>query len=200
MYSVLPENSLPKPDEGQLNQAWQKLTLTRNKNWTPAARNLIEEFEKCFLNGGLKLDKFTLDIPPALVWHTSRNEFEDIHLLNKIARHPGLAALRSELQITDPRPELKNYACEFHLFSLAGQIAAHLSFGGAYAECDPLRAWKLATAFVAEEFENRFFEICYFPVRWKQAGWFYNIAWDYSAILFDKGKHEMIFLNATDTD
>ena len=72
--------------------------------------------------------------------------------------------------------------------------------GGAYQKTNYETARRLALNFVKLELEMRITEFNCFFYNIASAHWFHHIAWDYSFLIFDKRKYEIIFIDMTDTD
>ena len=75
-----------------------------------------------------------------------------------------------------------------------------MGLGGAYKSIDQRIAWTVATDFVKDEFENRFEEFNSYDFVIESSQWFFDIAWDFSTLLFDKRKNEIIIIDITDQD
>ena len=76
-----------------------------------------------------------------------------------------------------------------------------MGYGGAYKKAiSSAIAWKIAIEFVENELENRFEDFDVYMLKIENAKWFYDVAWDYSFIITDSKKHEIIFMDITDTD
>ena len=73
--------------------------------------------------------------------------------------------------------------------------------GGAYNNIDQHTAWQTTLNFIEGEFQNRFQDVTLDTINViPRAGWFYNVIWDYSMVLFDRINCELLFIDITDTD
>src|SRR5690606_2958121 len=100
----------------------------------------------------------------------------------------------------ESKPKMRNIEFWADIYDLSGRLARIMGQGGAYKNIDPRKAWEVAVNFIESEFQNRFEEILLFYVVVDNAEWFFDIAWDYSIILFDKRSYEVIFIDVTDND
>ena len=83
-----------------------------------------------------------------------------------------------------------------------GQLAHRRYMGGAYShpQGDGKAAKQLATRFCDALFEQRFSEVHFFGNYDAWTPWFHEIAWDWTAVLFDLRKRLIWILAVTDRD
>lgn len=87
-------------------------------------------------------------------------------------------------------------------FLFDGQLAQVLYSGGAYTKSigDGRIEKENSLAFCDAVFGSRFSEISCFSSHSAWTPWFQGIAWDWTAVLFDRRRRELALLAVTDTD
>jgi len=89
-------------------------------------------------------------------------------------------------------------------FLLDGELAQKLYYGGAYSsakrESDGRAEKESALAFCDALFGLRFSEVDYYATHNAWTPWFGGIAWDWTAVLFDRRSRALSILAVTDTD
>nr|WP_288836383.1 hypothetical protein [uncultured Flavobacterium sp.] len=88
------------------------------------------------------------------------------------------------------------------IFSLPGDLSRIVHYGGAYSHehFSAEIAMNLATDFVEAISDNRYADFNCWTLGGEWSDWFFNIAWDFSVLLFDKGKSVVTLICMTDTD
>lgn len=189
-----------KPEGSQLTELWKTIKFIPIETWTNATEVLKEKISESHSNGGIQLHKYKIIGNPHFDWFASRNRLDEINFIENVLQNKNLQNYRDNLKITKDKPVFKLIKYSTDIYDLPGELARMLGYGGAYHKVDPKTAWAVATEFVKEEFQYRFEEFNKFQIAIESANWFYDIAWDYSAILFDKRNYELIFLDVTDED
>lgn len=189
-----------RPSDSQVLQMWNEIKLLSLTEWSPSAKILKGKFEATHINGGIQLHKFQISDNQYLHWFSVRNRLNEIFFTQKIFCRPELDIYRKHLKIDDKKPKVKSEGWYTDIFDLAGILARILGQGGAYENLNANEAWETATNFVKDEFENRFNEFNRYTYEIINTNWFYDIAWDYSSLLFDKRKNQIILIDITDTD
>jgi len=164
-------------------------------------------------NGGALFACFRVGDSRTFDWFASRNRLAEFDILPSLLRREEVRAQIPELQIPiGPNSEANSQACSiatvdgFKMESSVlfdGHLAQSLHAGGAYAAKSPLDAKlakQLALAVCEDLFEQRFSEISVY-INWDAwTPWFHGIAWDWTAVLFDRRKRAFSILAITDTD
>jgi len=183
-------------DSKDLNKLWKNLKLEKVNEWTQPANILINKMNDIFCNGGIEIRKYK-------IIETETN-FDclmlDKHLAQNIYCNNDILDDRKYLNFDGKLPEIKILDHFTDIYTLSGNLAKIMANGGAYGRIEPKYAWKIATEFVENEFENRFDDFNYYVVEIINSSWFHNIAWDYSLIITDRKKYDIIFIDITDTD
>lgn len=200
----------PKPDP----QEWQtklvgELQITRRAVDPPAVAAVVDEINRTHVNGGALFAHFDLAPHPVLDWYGSRNRLEEIDFVDQFVRLSTMAAVWPEMLsehkiqqriVTEKAwPNILQWQTPF---ALDGELANLIYQGGAYerSRLTPGDAKRLAGAFCAALFGERYDEVwvCRSPNPW--TSWFYGIAWDITYFGFDKRERAAWFLCVTDTD
>ncbi len=164
-----------------------------------------EKFLKCLRerhsNGGAQLAAFEVGPNPVFDWFVSRNQLTENRLLDWLVLHPAIIESFPDLHISAVPKDVKGFEW-FDPFQYEGMLASRLYRGGAYwIENGTGRAEReLALELCDAMFGLRFAEVtCYLSYdAWSP--WFKDIAWDLTAILFDKKIRKLWMLAVTDVD
>ena len=179
------EINLARPTPSEIIQLWNTNQIQRLDNWTSAANALEEKISEADKN---------------LDWFAQRNCLDEIDFLNSILSHKDLEEYRQDIQTFDNKPEVSNVKYYPDLHELFQALTEIMEQGGAYQKTNYETARRLALNFVKLELEMRITEFNCFFYNIASAHWFHHIAWDYSFLIFDKRKYEIIFIDMTDTD
>ena len=201
MKTMTPDENQERPSEKQAISLWDSIEIKSVDILTNAAEELKQRIGETHVSGGLQFHKFKIIGDKHFSWFASRNRLNEIAFADNLLARPELKNYRDNLEIKTSRPEIKIISSPTDIYDLPGQLARLLGHGGAYQNnLDTKMAWKVATDFVNGEFQNRFDEILTINIVIDSADWFYNVAWDYSVMLFDKRNSEVVFIDITDTD
>ena len=189
-----------RPNERQLSGLWSTIKVSQIENWTNSAKTLRENINETHSDGGILLHKYKIEPNLYFDWFATRNRLDEIEFLTNFFSHNELKSYRTDLKITDVKPQVINVKHSTDIYELSGELSRIMGLGGAYKSIDQKLAWKIATDFIKNEFENRFEEFNLYHFAIPTAQWFHDIAWDYSTLLFDKRKYEVIIIDVTDSD
>ena len=144
---------------------------------------------------------FDVGADPVFDWYASRNRLWDERLLEFLMAHSAIREALSELAIPENPQIEKGFSMESQ-FILGGTLAGILYQGGAYwqATGDGRSENRLAMEVCDAMFGLRFGEVtCNFNADpWTP--WFCGIAWDLTAVVFDRRERRLWILAVTDTD
>lgn len=194
------EINLARPTPSEIIQLWNTIQIQRLDNWTSAANALKEKISEVYCNGGIQLHKYKIKANKDLDWFAQRNCLDEIDFLNSILSHKDLEEYRQDIQTFDKKPEASNVKYYPDLHELFQALTEIMEQGGAYQKTNYETARRLALDFVKLELEMRITEFNCFFYNIASAHWYHHIAWDYSFLIFDKRKYEIIFIDMTDTD
>jgi hypothetical protein len=164
-------------------------------------------------NGGAFLKAVLVGDSNVFDWFASRNRLLEYEILPSLLRRSEIRALLPELSIpVDVAFQNEAEACIIgssggfkfdNPFLLDGQLAKILFTGGAYppvAKIDGKTAKHLAAEFCEALFGQRYEDICFYSSYEPWTPWFGRIAWDWTAILFDRRDRTLWILAVTDED
>jgi hypothetical protein len=181
-------------DNGLVNNLWENLKLEKINNWTNSANILINTMKNIFC--GVEFSKYKIIQDNPFNYYIMTHDFvENIYKNKQILKDKIYLKLNGELPKINIKEHLNN------IYTLSGGLAWIIGCGGEYTKgIEQKESWKIATEFVENEFEKRFEEFEYYEIIIENARWFYDVAWDYSFILADLRKNEILFIDITDTD
>jgi len=110
-------------------------------------------------------------------------------------------ALRFADVLDEPDLSLLVRFADVSPLAVDGLLAAQLVDGGAYrSRVVPARAKELGVNFCRALFEDRYedVQVAYADFAW--SAWFYDIAWDRTWVIVDRGAQRVTMLCTTDTD
>jgi hypothetical protein len=167
-------------------------------------------------NGGALLTVVRTGKSDVFDWFASRNRLLENEILPSLLRRSEIRDLLPELLIgQDSAPSAAS--CETGVgaivssngfgfdnpFLLDGQLAQNLLAGGAYdpeIKIDGKTAKHLAMDFCDAVFGQRYEDVSLFTSYEVWTPWFHGIAWDWTAVLFDRLTRMLWILAVTDTD
>lgn len=188
-----------------------QVDLTVVRKSTDAVERVLNLLRNSHRYGGALFASFLVGESDVFDWFASRNRLAEYSILAVLL---GRAEVRKELPdllSTERSDGDPSSGCSIvstdgfkmeSSFLLDGRIAQALHGGGAYgqSELDSRAAKQLATAFCEELFEQRYSEIVLFSNFDAWTPWFRDIAWDWTAFLFDRRKRTFAILAITDSD
>lgn len=181
---------------------WDSISFTREE-LDDASLALIEKFSFTHVNGGMKIHKYNMKSNHNIEWAKIEHRVNERDFLMELLKHEDLKEFREALGITIKNLE-RNIVLSHStdIFNLSGDIARNLFQGGAYRSINCVDAWNIANLYVEKSFQNRFDEILFITtsIYEEPNNWFYDVAWDCSWILIDKGKNCIVLISITDTD
>jgi hypothetical protein len=212
MELLNPNWNQKKPTFGEAWAMGQQVPLEERPLVNPGLNSVLNQIRESHANGGGLLASFQVGQSKVFDWFASRNrllEFDILRqLIGRIEVRNALPAL--EIQATAPEDRgvegcgLANDG-NFQMtssFLFDGQLAQVLYAGGAYssAKGDGRAERENSLEFCEALFGSRFSEVSYFSSHSAWTPWFGGIAWDWTAILFDRRLRVLSILAVTDTD
>tara|TARA_R100000306_G_scaffold17943_3_gene22178 strand:+ start:15 stop:617 length:603 start_codon:yes stop_codon:yes gene_type:complete len=189
-----------RPTDRQIIDLWQSIRFVPLNNFSDAAKTFMSSVELTHANGGIQIHKFKVKSNSHFDWFSSRNRLEEIKFVQKAVRHIDFKDYRKNLKITKDKPKVDLIHYWTDIYDIPSIIARTLAVGGAYKKINAQEAWRIGVEFVKEEFENRFDEFLVYQYAIPSANWFYDVAWDFSILIFDIKKNEVFLIDITDTD
>ena len=179
------------------NFVWENLKIEKISNWTQNTNVLVDEINKLFSNGEIKINKYKIIGDSKFIYYL----VTDNSFIQNICKNKKILEDRNYLKLNGELPIINIINRWTDIYTLSGEIARILGYGGAYTNgIEQNEAWKIATEFVENEFGNKFEEFDCYNIKIQNAKWFYDVAWDYSFVIIDKRNYEIIFIDITDTD
>ena len=152
-------------------------------------------------NGGAYLHAFEVAPDPVFDWFASRNRLWDDRLLDWLVLHSTIVDMFPELRIPAVPKEAKGFR-GFDPFLFDGALASLLYHGGAYSKASGSgrEEKQLALEVCDAMFGLRYGEITCNMNYDAWTPWFKGIAWDLTAVVFDRRLRKLWMLAVTDTD
>jgi hypothetical protein len=201
MDLLVPDWNQPRPGIKDVLEMCRRIELKRSSIPNEPFDTFLSAVRKRYDNGGVYLSLFEVGTDSVFDWFASRNRLWDDRLLDWLVLHPTIAKALPELQIPVEPKEGTGFGM-FDQFLFDGTLANMLYHGGAYSQATGNgRAEKEVALQVCDAmFGLRYGEInCNLNYdAWTP--WFKGIAWDLTAVVFDRRFRKLWMLTATDTD
>lgn len=191
----------------------KQVDLTIDEVRTESLTKVLESLRESHSNGGALFASFRVGESQIFDWFASRNRLAEFEILTSLLRREKVRDQLPELQISEVATSgVDSQACSISTaegfkmdssFLFDGHLAQALYAGGAYdskSRPDGKQAKQLALAVCDDLFEQRFSEISFFNNYDAWTPWFHGIAWDWTAVLFDRRTRRLSLLAVTDTD
>lgn len=212
MELLEPNWNQPRPELNEVLNMCSRIELKEIETRSVAVAEVLQSLRESHCNGGAVLATVAVGTDEVLDWFASRNRWLEWEILPRILRRDEIKVALAELKIDalqDSTGEARNCTISasdgFRMenpFLFDGQLAAILHSGGAYTHPhgDGRAAKQMALNFCDALFQQRFFEISLFTNHEAWTPWFHQIAWDWTAVFFDRRKRMLHILATTDTD
>jgi hypothetical protein len=201
MELLEPDWKQVRPTPAEVQEMCRQISLEQASLPALPFDKFLQEVRQNHDNGGAYLVAFDVGANLIFDWFASRNRLTDERLLDSLLVHPAIRRGLADLLIPDS-PKSENGFTLSDQFEFDGKLAHTLYHGGAYGKTQGNgRTEKLFALDVCEAmFGLRFGEItCYLSYApW--TSWFRGIAWDLTAIIFDRRTRRLWALAVTDTD
>jgi hypothetical protein len=204
MPLLVPDWNQPRPTIKDVLEMCRNIGLTALEVPAEPFEKFVSKIRSERRNGGAYLNVFDVGPSPVFDWFASRNRLWDDRLLDWLVLHPTIAQSFPELRIpVSPREDSLNTGfAMFDPFLLDGTFASLLYHGGAYshAKGDGVTEKELAMDVCKSMFGLRHGEIVCNMNYGVWTPWFKGIAWDVTAIVFDRASRKLWMFATTDTD
>jgi predicted translin family RNA/ssDNA-binding protein len=181
-----------------LNTLWEDLKLDKINALTLSAKKLMDKFSELYCNGSIKMNKYKIVEATLFNYLLQDKNFIQNMYKNKIILQDTVYSyydLNEELL----KINIKEHYTGIH--ALSDELARIMGYNGAYTKgTEQKETLKIVAEFIESEFEKRFEDFDYHKVEIKYSKWFYDVIWDYSYIITDNKKHEILFIDITETD
>jgi len=212
MELLTPDWNQEKPTFDQ-SRAMCQLVPLEIRTWSdPRVDAVLARIRETHIHGGAFFASLHVGASREFDWFASRNRLLEFGILRQLLGRAevrnGLPALEIQSPLVD---DSASEVCSFgdgndfqmsNSFFLDGQLAAVLYAGGAYTKSqgDGHTEKESSLAFCDAVFGLRFSEVSYFLSHSAWTPWFEGIAWDWTAVLFDRRSRALSILAVTDTD
>jgi len=202
----------PRPELDEVLSMCDRIELKVIQARSDAVTQVLQCLRESHCNGGATFATVALGPDRVLDWFASRNRWLEWEILPRLLRREPITSFLAELQIGSLQGSPGEGGtcstsgtdgfCMDNAFLFDGQLAACLYFGGAYTRPvgDGRTAKQMALGFCEALFQQRFSEVSLFTSREAWTPWFHCIAWDWTAVLFDRRDRSLHILAVTDTD
>ena len=212
MELLNPDWSQEKPTFDQSRAMCQQVPL-EVRTWSdPRVIAVLDRIRETHLHGGALFASLHVGPSRQFDWFASRNRLLEFGILRQLL---GRAEVRGALPALEIQPSLPDESASetcslgddsgFQMtssFLFDGHLAQILYGGGAYmgSKGDGRTEKESSLAFCDAVFGLRFSEVSLFASHSAWTPWFEGIAWDWTAVLFDRRHRALSFLAVTDTD
>jgi hypothetical protein len=214
MYVELlnPDWNQEKPTFVQARAMCQQVPLETRPLVDSRVDSVLNRIRESHANGGAYFASFHVGPSRAFDWFASRNRLLEFGILRQLLGRVEISSALPALEIQPiPPVEPTIEGCgladdgDFQMtssFLFDGQLAQVLYAGGAYtsAKGDGRAEKENSLAFSEAVFGLRFSEVSHFSSYSAWTPWFEGIAWDWTAVLYDRRLRTLSVLAATDTD
>jgi hypothetical protein len=213
MRVLQPNWNQSKPTEKDVQRACDLVDLRPLQLESGTIATVITSLRNSHSNGGAFIAAISVGENEVLDWFLSRNRLLEYDFLSLLLRRSEIRALLPEIAIpVTITSSAVSEACNIRSsdglsfdnpFFLDGQLAQRLFTGGAYppeVKVTGVAAMQLAAEFCDALFGRRYEDVSLFTSYEAWTPWFAGIAWDWTSILFDKGRSTLTILVVTDTD
>lgn len=191
----------PRPVDVTLDQLWERIEIRPEKEIHALVETYLSEMRSICVNGGALYARFRLVSHPDFHWYAMQRRWSEIEFVPRFFSHSVVAQELGQL-VAAPRADMQTLFESRSAFTLDGELASNLVFGGAYEafKGTPRQAKDLAGDVCAALFADRFLDVdvLYSPHPW--SSWFFDIAWDSTHLVIDRRTCTVHVLASTDTD
>jgi len=201
MELLEPDWKQPRPTAIEVHEMCGRVQLTPVNLPAQPFDVFLKRVRESHYSGGAHLAAFDVGADPVFDWFSSRNRLWDEGLLDSLLVHPAIRQALPELLIPSSPPVQSELAMSDQ-FLFDGVLANMLYHGGAYGQAKgDGRAEKAFALDVSEAmFGLRFGEVNCYMTSYAWTPWFEGIAWDFTAVLFDRRVRRLWIFAVTDTD
>jgi hypothetical protein len=196
-----PDYNQPRPHNDDISNALRSVDISALP--VPQDHALIDFFNSIdlqFVNGKALVIPMAVENHPVIQWFSSRNRLNEIDFVSTVLLHNAFEKASGMKGIK--RKDISIIKMEINSFLLPGELANLLYIGGAYntEKIDDTISFKHASTFVSALCDDRFSHLCYFSLHGAWSKWFYDSAWDYTYLVFNKKTYVATVICFTDTD
>lgn len=201
MDLLVPDSKEPRPSVNEVLEMCRRIQLKRLAIPNEPFDRFLSVAREKYDNGGADLGAFEVGADRVFDWFASRNRLSDDRLLDWLVLNPAIVEAFPELQIPSEPKEGNGFGM-FDQFLFDGALANMLYHGGAYSNAtgDGRNEKQFALEVCDAMFGLRYGEISCNMNYSAWTPWFKGIAWDLTAVVFDRRVRRLWMLTTTDTD
>ena len=201
MNLLIPDWNQARPTTNDVLKMCRRIEMRPTPFPTEPFDKLLVRVRQTHNNGGAYLGAFEVGPDTVFDWFASRNRLWDERLLDWLVVHPTIVQAFPELRIPD-LPKEGNGFRMFDQFLFDGTLANILYNGGAYSHAsgNGREEKELALEICDAMFGLRFAEITCNTNCDAWTPWFKGVAWDLTAVIFDRRCRKLWMFAVTDTD
>lgn len=160
----------------------------------------LDTVKEKYTNGGTLFYQFQIQGDNTFHFFASRNRLAEIDFINQLFQKQIFQETAKELKGVE-KIKMDNSNWKTDIFSLPGELARVVYYGGAYSHehFSAENAFNLSVDFVDTISYKKYADFNCWTLGGEWSDWFFNIAWDYSVLLFDKDKSIVTLICMTDT-
>jgi hypothetical protein len=190
------------PSIAEWRAMWAKMDAHLDPTPSPAADAMIDRIRQEYRNGDAFRATFLLDRHSVFDFLVAAGNYKFLEFPQRFFQLSGVRAALPKLKLDTAITQPALYE-SVDAFSLDGELARWLSFGGAYSTAGymrPSEAKRMAMAACSEWFGERYDEVDAFCSGDAWTSFFHGIAWDSTWVVLDKRTRRVQFLCGTDAD
>ncbi|KAA6464581.1 hypothetical protein DYQ86_01005 [Acidobacteria bacterium AB60] len=213
MVDLEPNWNRAKPTREEAWKMCSEVALSLVRIQADPITQVLNRLRDSHSNGGAFLNAVLVGHSEVFDWFASRNRLLEFEILPRLLRRNEIRDSLPELRIqADYVSDHETDGCSFassggfkfdNPFLLDGQLAQSLFAGGAYPPSTKIEgktAKRLAMEFCEVIFDQRYEDVSLYSSYEAWTPWFAGIAWDWTAVLFDKRTRTLWILAVTDED
>ncbi|KGO94548.1 hypothetical protein [Flavobacterium subsaxonicum] len=181
-----------------IDLAWASGKFIDISKFSANAKGWQDAVQYAYCNGGILLHKYRVDLQEKDNF-VLKEPLNAEHFVRNVLMHHDIQEYIERLKIEKSDPSFEN-AQQISGDLLSQYLIRILVDGGAYRSIVKKKATLIVSKFLQEEYQNRFKDLIIFTYKYLDADWFFDVAWDYSLLIFDTQKSEIMFIDLTDTD
>ena len=212
MACLEPNWQQSRPTWDEVQEMCRRVQLTPMRLAAAIFDQVLSRLRESHSNGGAFLTAFHVSTNDVFDWFASRNRLLEHGILGSILSRSEIRQGLPELMIPAewennasapacPAADASGFKMESP-FHFDGHLAQTLYSGGAYGQQrgDGRAEKQMALDFCESAFGLRFSEMLHYVNYEAWTDWFHGIAWDSTAVLFDRRQRNLWILAITDTD
>jgi hypothetical protein len=195
-----PNWAQPRPTFSEVQAMTQRIGLDPVNLPEKPFNDFLLSLRESHSNGGAHIAAFDVGPGDVFDWFASRNRLSEDGLIDSLITRPSIRTTLDQIAIPEIKPSIGLSGSD--PFLLDGRLAHCLHYGGAYwnSESDGKPSKTLALEVCDAMFGMRYGEVSLCESYEAWTPWFHEIAWDLTAVVFDRRLRRLWVFVITDTD